>query len=705
MNAGDLFDLEGYNLPSWWFNNYGTEKSATALAEIASAGANAVTIVPTYYISNAKAHDFHATLQTEPLKNIARAIDQAHGKGLQVVLKPHVDALSGEWRGYFDPSDPDRWFQGYVNTVITPLARLAEEKKVEVFCIGTEFSHIMRQSYAADRWDSVISAVRGVYHGNITYAANWDEYDDIPDAFWRSVDFIGIDAYQPVATTFNPSPAEIKQAWLAILEKYQEKAMALGRPVLLTEMGYPDIDGAGMQPWDSSGSPDWAEQRILFDGFFQAIHAFDNKADWLRGFLIWNWVVDPKHDRNHAYWPHGKPAEMVIEKALKGVDVPTPPVARGTAEADRMFGSFASDRILGLAGNDTMHGLGNADSLDGGAGNDSLFGGVGKDRLLGGIGNDQLIGGSGADSLDGAAGNDSLDGGADNDTLNGGSDADTMVGGTGSDRYSVDHPGDRVSESSANANTGGRDTVYSHLPAYTLPANVENLRLLSTSTAKAVGNELDNTLYAGGGNNVLDGRGGSDTVSYAYATSGVNVSLARSSAQATGGSGSDTLLRIENLGGGSQHDQLTGNGTANRLDGAAGNDTVSGGAGNDLLLGGLGNDRLSGGSGKDVFRFDTRPNASGNLDRITDFNVRDDTLQLENAVFTSLTAVGALAQGSLRAGNGGPSARDANDYLIYNRTTGALYYDADGNGSGAAAVHFATLPSGLALSNLDFLVT
>jgi hypothetical protein len=58
----------------------------------------------------------------------------------------------------------------------------------------------------------------------------------------------------------------------------------------------------------------------------------------------------------------------------------------------------------------------------------------------------------------------------------------------------------------------------------------------------------------------------------------------------------------------------------------------------------------------------------------------------------------------LRAGNGATSARDANDYLIYNRVTGVLYYDADGNGSGSAAVPLATLGSGLKLSHLDFVV-
>lgn len=79
----------------------------------------------------------------------------------------------------------------------------------------------------------------------------------------------------------------------------------------------------------------------------------------------------------------------------------------------------------------------------------------------------------------------------------------------------------------------------------------------------------------------------------------------------------------------------------------------------------------------------------------------DDTVQLENAIFASLTTTGALATGSFITGN---SAVDADDYLIYSSSSGALYYDADANGAGAA-VQFATLSSGLALTSTDFFVT
>jgi Ca2+-binding RTX toxin-like protein len=51
----------------------------------------------------------------------------------------------------------------------------------------------------------------------------------------------------------------------------------------------------------------------------------------------------------------------------------------------------------------------------------------------------------------------------------------------------------------------------------------------------------------------------------------------------------------------------------------------------------------------------------------------------------------------------GTAALDANDNIIYDNLTGALYYDSDGNG-GTAAIQFAEVIAGLPLTNHLFLV-
>ena len=209
---------------------------------------------------------------------------------------------------------------------------------------------------------------------------------------------------------------------------------------------------------------------------------------------------------------------------------------------------------------------------------------------------DQLTALAGNDILEGFGGNDWLLGGAGNDWLNGGTGFDTMEGGADNDTYVVDNNAD----SAVEGVDAGTDTVRSYIASYALTSNVENLMLMLTGTASGTGNSLANVITAGAGNNIMDGGLGTDTVSYALATGGVTVSLGLAGVQATGGSGSDTLLNVENLTGSGLADNLTGNGTANVLIGAAGNDILEGLGGNDSLHGGAGSDWLNGGGGIDI---------------------------------------------------------------------------------------------------------
>jgi Ca2+-binding RTX toxin-like protein len=90
------------------------------------------------------------------------------------------------------------------------------------------------------------------------------------------------------------------------------------------------------------------------------------------------------------------------------------------------------------------------------------------------------------------------------------------------------------------------------------------------------------------------------------------------------------------------------------------------------------------------------------VDVIQDFSVIDDTLKIENNVFTALgTTIGTLSSDKFISAT---TAMDANDYLIYNSITGALYYDADGNGTGVAPLQIASLGVGLTLTYADFVV-
>lgn len=178
-----------------------------------------------------------------------------------------------------------------------------------------------------------------------------------------------------------------------------------------------------------------------------------------------------------------------------------------------------------------------------------------------------------------------------------------------------------------------------------------------------------------------------------------------------GGTGNDWLLGndgSDRIYGRSGQDTIKGYGGNDRLDGGSGNDRVYGGrgndklwgsSGNDYLYGGLGKDTLSGGNGSDKFVFENNP-VKSNMDTITDFSVKYDSIHLEKDIFTKAGALGRLKANAFWTGS---SAHDRNDRIIYNDKTGYLYYDPDGNGSASQKV-IAKLSKHLAITEKDFFI-
>lgn len=231
----------------------------------------------------------------------------------------------------------------------------------------------------------------------------------------------------------------------------------------------------------------------------------------------------------------------------------------------------------------------------------------------------------------------------------------------------------------------------------------------------AGGNDV---IRGGAGDDMIDGGDGLDTASFIDAASGVRVNLSLVAPQSTG-DGRDTLISIENLTGSFHNDGLRGNALANVLDGEHGNDnligfggndtlignfgndTLLGGDGNDVLRGGAGRDLLTGGAGEDVFAFDYF-SGTREVDSIRDFSSAQDKIALSKSVFTAFAgdALGTFAASSFFVG---PKALTADQHIIYNAATGALFYDVDGVG-GVAQVQIATLAAHPALAVSDLLL-
>lgn len=221
-----------------------------------------------------------------------------------------------------------------------------------------------------------------------------------------------------------------------------------------------------------------------------------------------------------------------------------------------------------------------------------------------------------------------------------------------------------------------------------------------TGNDKLIGNNAANRLNGGGGLDTLIGGTGNDT----YVTNGGDLIT-----EAANG-GIDLVFsfvtytlaaNVENLTlSGTAAIRGVGNTLANVIQGNSAANSVEGSSGNDTLNGGLGNDTLIGGTGQDRFVFNSALGAT-NIDRITDFNVIDDIIALENAIFIG-PAAGALAATAFIANLTG-NAADAGDRILYETDTGKLFYDRDGTGV-VPKVQFATLALNLGLTSADFVI-
>lgn len=261
------------------------------------------------------------------------------------------------------------------------------------------------------------------------------------------------------------------------------------------------------------------------------------------------------------------------------------------------------------------------------------------DTLNGSSGDDTLVGYDGNDTLKGNAGADNLYGYAGTDTLDGGTGNDILNGGTGADTM--------------RGNAGNDIYIVDNVGDKAIELAGEGADLVKSSVTFALGANVEKLLLTGV--NAINGTG-----------NGLN-------------------------------NVITGNGANNKLVGLGGADSLNGGVGSDTLIGGGGKDILTGGAGNDFFVFNFALGIT-NIDTIKDYSAVADTIRLENSIFTSLSTTGTLSAANFKMGT---AAGDANDYIIYDNSTGKLYYDADGNGAGAKVLVANVYSSGTTPASLS----
>ena len=399
----------------------------------------------------------------------------------------------------------------------------------------------------------------------------------------------------------------------------------------------------------------------------------------------------------------------------------------GSKFADLLSGSSLGDTLAGEAGNDTVSGARGNDALYGDAGSDSVYGGNGNDTVEGGNGLDKLDGGRGvnmlafwdvvvpghvvtvnlglathqviddgfgfsetvlnfrdiagsdlADSLTGNgqantfwgnAGADHLIGGKGNDSLYGGDGNDTIVGGAGDDEVGGDK---------------GRDSFFggwgqNHLGFWDVDATGHGV---AVNLALSTRNILD------------DGYGNVETA----------VNFQTVSGSSYGDSITGTVFD-ETLWGNDGNDTLTGAGGKDSLIGGYGDDFLDGGDGDDVLRSFEGNDTMTGGAGNDTFVFADDVPAVAGRDVILDMTHGQDSIGIATWWTTALTGQNRLTAAQFLSQAGANQAQTIDQHVIYDPTTGSLYFDVDGNGSAYATVLIAILSNHPSLTYQDFILT
>jgi hypothetical protein len=284
------------------------------LDEIAGLGANAVLLSVAGYMENASSQSIYIDARkvpsTDDFKSIVRHSRQL---GLKTIIMPIVllkNPRGSEWRGVIEPPDWDDWWEQYTEFVYY-FTDIAREGEADALIVGSEL--VSTEKYT-DRWVKLIQAVRPrFYGGKLGYSANWDHYR--PIAFWDKLDFIGMTSYFTLADKKDATIEEIVKKWEPIKKDILAWQRRIGKPILLTEVGWCSQEGAAMAPWNyyqnQKATPaGLEEQRRLYEAFLQAW----GDTPELLGVLWWEWDAAPGGPDDFGYSPKGKPAEQVLRR-------------------------------------------------------------------------------------------------------------------------------------------------------------------------------------------------------------------------------------------------------------------------------------------------------------------------------------------------------------------------------------------------------
>jgi hypothetical protein len=285
-------------------------------------GANWVSFTPFGRVWDLAPTGVSPTFELEHSENraaVRRAIEQAHARGLRVLLVPHLWVETGGWRAEIDPggdAEWSRWAASY-RAFLLGWAQVAADAGADMLSVGVE----LRSWLTTERAPSflpILRDVRAVYPGPLTYAANWDDVDRT--VILGELDIIGVNAFFPLAQKDGASRQELMQGGRDVESRVAGLARSWEKPVMFTEFGYTTRPNPAVRPWEW---PDgmksvFVDELAQAEAYYALLAAFTD-APHFAGFFIWRLYADPDDMSQEAEWgfsPRGKVAELVLRDAF-----------------------------------------------------------------------------------------------------------------------------------------------------------------------------------------------------------------------------------------------------------------------------------------------------------------------------------------------------------------------------------------------------
>lgn len=302
----------GINYVAYGSERYGDESITHDLTRMRRLGVEYVAFVATWFQDKARSTRIAPHPDETPTDQaLTHAIRRAQQLGLKAVLRPMVDVHDGTWRGeiYFnEDAHWEAWFRSY-RWFLIHYAQLAEREDIALLSVGVELERTVGQD---THWRRIITDVREIYDGPLTYSANWDGYRNVP--FWDEIDYVGIDAYfeLDVEAGAPPTVDELVTAWRPWAQALERFAGQNRQPILLTEVGIPSVLGNSRRPWDWTHDGPVAVQEQAH--YYEAVFRTFWDRPWLAGVYWWAWLPGWQYggSNDESYTPAGKPAADVL---------------------------------------------------------------------------------------------------------------------------------------------------------------------------------------------------------------------------------------------------------------------------------------------------------------------------------------------------------------------------------------------------------